>query len=330
MARTTHLPAVDIVLVEEIRPVRNGVAADEHPLERYDPATLAAAMRRLSDLTDPAQLLTELLAIVRKCFGFEHAMVLLNDPERRMSTAAAAIGYDVECVDAEVPNGVGLIGKVAVGRRSMRINDMLRVRRTGIAAAPSAADETRHVALPGLTDARSQIAVSLSIQGTVKGVLFAESRRAFAFDPATAAALELVAQYAAAILALQQMAGETAARVASSKAPSDGGRTVSVLYHHFDQSIFIDRTYVIKGVAGQILAYMLKRYTDTLQTDFTNREIRVSISNALPDLRDNLETRLLLLRRRLEGLQLPIRLLRTGRGRLRLELGGRVDMQWEN
>jgi hypothetical protein len=43
-------------------------------------------------------------------------------------------------------------------------------------------------------------------------------------------------------------------------------------------------------------------------------------------LRDNLETRLLLLRRRLDDRGAPIRLLRTARGQLRLRVDGMVDL----
>lgn len=52
------------------------------------------------------------------------------------------------------------------------------------------------------------------------------------------------------------------------------------------------------------------------------RIARLADELRLPDLKDNLETRLLLLRRRLEEKAAPIRLRQTGRGKLRLELAG--------
>ena len=58
------------------------------------------------------------------------------------------------------------------------------------------------------------------------------------------------------------------------------------------------------------------------RTEFSNREIRLSDELRLPEYKDNLETRLLLLRRRLEDKRAPIRIERVGRSRIRLGLSG--------
>lgn len=91
----------------------------------------------------------------------------------------------------------------------------------------------------------------------------------------------------------------------------------------------IDREniYVIKGVAGRLLAYMLDLYVSEGRSEFTNREIRAAASLRLPEIKDNLETRLLLLRRRMDERNLPIRLLHAGRGQVRLLVNGTPDLQ---
>ncbi|WP_312160526.1 hypothetical protein [Phenylobacterium sp.] len=49
---------------------------------------------------------------------------------------------------------------------------------------------------------------------------------------------------------------------------------------------------------------------------------RLEAGLRLPGLKDNLETRLILLRRRLDEKAAPIRLARPGRGQIRLEVTG--------
>lgn len=61
---------------------------------------------------------------------------------------------------------------------------------------------------------------------------------------------------------------------------------------------------------------MLREHTTTQRATFTNRELRLHESLGLPAGADNLEARLLVLRKRLSGGQFVIGLERVGRGRL--------------
>lgn len=88
-----------------------------------------------------------------------------------------------------------------------------------------------------------------------------------------------------------------------------------------------DTAYIIKGVPGRLLFHFLTIAAETGRQDFTNREIRLDGTLRLPELKDNLETRLILLRRRLDERGAPVRLSRPGRGRIRLDLVARPVLE---
>ena len=100
----------------------------------------------------------------------------------------------------------------------------------------------------------------------------------------------------------------------------------TVKSYRSDDSIFIDDEYLIKGVAGRLFHRMLQLYLDEGRDEFTNKELRVDASLRLPDYQDNLEARLVLLRKRLEERCAFLGLSRTARGRLRLVVGRHVRL----
>lgn len=60
---------------------------------------------------------------------------------------------------------------------------------------------------------------------------------------------------------------------------------------------------------------------------FPHLPMAMTAGARMPEIKDNLETRLLLLRRRLREKRTPIRLARVGRGRVRLEAEGPLVLE---
>jgi hypothetical protein len=93
---------------------------------------------------------------------------------------------------------------------------------------------------------------------------------------------------------------------------------LQVKHYREDDTVFLDNEYLIKGVAGGILWRLLSAYQNEGRSDFSNKEIRLDQTLDLPDIKDNLEARLILLRRRLEERECDIQIEKTARGRFRL------------
>lgn len=330
MADVMELKAVDVFRVLQVRRMRaDGPAPRRQPARRSSLGATRRAVNQIALGTDVETVVDALLSSLRSEFGFSHALFLQHDPVRGRLSTIASLGYAEAGIGSEVALGEGVIGTAAARRQLVKISDLHRAILLGTAVARGTADENRcrTIALPGLADAVSQIAVPLVLHDRLLGVLYAESRAQVAFGAEDEAAMCIVARQAAAGLALAEaLALSLEDGEAPQPVPAGAGRRIAVTYYPADDSIFLDNSYVIKGVAGRLLLYLIETSLEEGRREFTNREIRLALSQRLPELKDNLETRMLLLRKRLDERRFPVRLERIGRGIVSLRFDGELEL----
>ena len=296
---------------------------------RPGPDAIAELTTQLSRASDLDGLVSATVDGLARVLGYDTSLLLLLDEDGRRLYTIASHGFDAEGVGSEVAVGDGPIGLAAERCEPVRIGNLRQLAkysnavRSGFDAASSGAP--REIPLPELPHAQSRLAVPAVAFGQLVGVLVVESAAAVAFGDDDQAALTLVASVVGAAVEGGR------ARAAMERIvppddhpptrPSPARRETNVRFFPADGSTFLDGDYLIKGVAGRILWSLLGQHHRDGREDFTNREVRLDPTLELPEVRDNLESRLILLKRRLDERGAPVRIEKTGRGRFRLVVG---------
>jgi adenylate cyclase len=272
--------------------------------------------------------------------GFQHSAILIPAEEPGVLVTIATRGYAESGVGAEVRFGEGIAGVVAEARKAIRISGLMRgmlyayATRRDAAETAAGVPHRRAIAMPGLANPESQLGIPLLVRSELVGVLMVESDIPYRFHAEDKASIELLGSYLAIAIQnmqLQERSGESAE--APAHAPVRRGARAStssprrdIVYYATDECILLDGEYLIRSLPAKILWRLLTERESTGRQEFTNRELRLDKSLNLPDWKDNLESRLLLLRRRLQQKSPDIRIVPRARGRFALELGCQVSL----
>lgn len=303
---------------------------------------LQLVSERIHRAGDLDELLAGSLAALDEVFGFTHGMVLVPDDRGERLVTVASHGYGDAAVGAEVRTGDGLIGAAAEARRLLRVTAVDSELRYGRAVraqfAAQGTDLAAEIPLPGLTDAQSQMAIPLLVQdrsasdhGRLVGVLALECRDALTFSQWHESFLQVLAnQIASGIDRMTERDEDSPPPIGAPApevpAPAASGRTHSLCYYRNDDCVFVDGEYLIRNVPAKILWKLLRAHEADGRTEFSNRELRLDPTLGLPAFKDNLESRLILLRKRLEQKCPDLRIVPTRRGRFALSVACALEL----
>ena len=340
------LKAADIYQVESI----DLVAEEPGRKERWspkgrrhmDPVFTMKALQELSTRMIAAasldELLESILSGIKEFFGFSHSIIMLAGEKPNTLITIASRGYPEGGVGSEVQFGEGVIGVVAEARQPIRISGLVRGMLYAAAARRRMYERgwrpQQTLKLPGLENPSSQLGVPLVVRGELVGVLCIESETAYRFHEEDKNAIEMLgASLAIAIqnMQLKEASEEPAAKTvaaapAAAISKNNGKVRREIAYYPTEEVVMLDGDYLIRSLPARILWKLLQTHQREGRAEFTNRELRLDKSLGLPDFKDNLETRLLLLRRRLDEKTRDIRMVPTGRGRFALELNCALDL----
>lgn len=332
MSNVFKLRGVDIYEVLDCRPVSSEFRAEATRKADYL-RELDSFTERLSACSDLDSLLSAALEALSSLFGCPHSFVMFPDEEGQRLYTGASHGFEPSGVGSEVPIGQGMLGVAAARRAAVRTTsmtrDMLLVRavRSAIERRGEQTVLEREIALPGLPNVQSQLILPLLVGDKLQGILCLQDQTAGRFLATDERVLQIAARHLAVAMSNMKVVVPPSSKVALRRKGRLSKRSSVVKHYKSDDSIFVDDAYLIKGIPGRLLWKLLQAFVGTGRMAFTNKEIRLDASVGLPDIKDNLETRLILLRRRLNERCEFVRLVHAGRGQLHLEVHRNLTLE---
>ncbi|MBI1424157.1 MAG: GAF domain-containing protein [Gammaproteobacteria bacterium] len=333
MAKVFHLLGADIYEVLSIE----GTLCERLPCTLPQSSRLAAlrgALQQLNQCHDLDVLFDAIMSALQTHFDIRHAMLLMYDCHGDRLYTVASCGYDVSGIGAEIPLGTGVIGVAAQQQTPIRIMYMTgqyaynrAVRDNLMQDNPDLELETE-IPFAGLANPHSQLAVPITLQDKLLGVLYVDSPHDLRFTYEDEDALMSLADYLAMRFSQLQDINETPVETNVKPIKLQQQSPACVIRHYpANDSLFIDEEYLIKGVAGAIFWKLLRDFREQGRTEFSNRELRLDPTLGLPEIGDNLEARLILLQKRLSERCDFLRLEKTGRGRFRLQVDRAIALE---
>ena len=157
----------------------------------------------ITSTLDLDRILDVVLGAMDRTLGFQHSMILLNDPAEEKLRLFASRGYEDAGIGAVMDFGDGVIGVVAKRKKMMRVGNIgasmsyLNAVRARMEEAGQLDQGSAAAKLPGLRNAQSQLAIPLLVKDRLIGVLAVESPKPNAFDELDGMVLNIVANQAA-------------------------------------------------------------------------------------------------------------------------------------
>jgi adenylate cyclase len=265
----------------------------------------------------------EIRASLADLFGITHCIVLAAEDGRLHTVGNESNSPGVDEVEVDIRGDPGVIG---VAARRRQVVFVANVPRAGVMVSAETrrprTEPARAVRLLDPDRVRSLAAVPFGVGNELAGVLYVESEQPGFFS----VRMERILRIIGGMLAGALVAVDASSASAGTDTGADFDAPLDVTYYQADDSVFADGEYVIKGVPGRILWKLLREHAADGRITFANRELRLDERLGLPAGNDNLDSRLVALRRRLASRSWGIGLERVGRGRLELTLDRPVSL----